>query len=567
MASKNQLMVLALCGLASVAQAGEKEELLKLRSTTTSLIKQLVKQGVLTDKMAEEMLKQAEADAQQQVEKQAAAKQDIAPEEGEVRVPYVPDFVRDDIKQQVRTELREDVVKEVMQQAKTQQWGMPNALPEWTRRFTLSGDLRLRSQTEIEASDNTPRGAWLDYYNWNAINQNGGFNNTPIEQRYINTNQDRHMFRERLRLSVDAKIAENLKAGVRLATGNIRNPVSTNQDLANSGIHYQFDIDRAYLKYDKINNEGFKWLTLTGGRIQNPWYVGGAEFTGGSELVWDTDLSFEGFAGTFRHRLGGSDSLYELNDDSHSVFATIGAFPLQESALSSRDKWLFGGQVGVDWGFDNQDALRAGIAYYDYRNVSARPNITPPYTCDTNRPQNNLSVPLFMQGGNTLAPICVENANTSQISLVGLASDFKILNINMSYDIAKFAPYHVILSGDYAKNLGFNAQKVQNLTRIDTAERTNAWQLRVDVGWPKVDHAGHWSAFALYKSLERDSVLDAFTDSDFHLGGTNTKGWMIGGHYGLMKGVWMTGRWLSADVISGPKYSNDVLQVDLNTRF
>ena len=36
-----------------MAQAGEKEELLKLRNTTTNLIQQLVKQGILTDKLAQ----------------------------------------------------------------------------------------------------------------------------------------------------------------------------------------------------------------------------------------------------------------------------------------------------------------------------------------------------------------------------------------------------------------------------------------------------------------------------------------------------------------------------------
>jgi hypothetical protein len=65
----------------------------------------------------------------------------------------------------------------------------------------------------------------------------------------------------------------------------------------------------------------------------------------------------------------------------------------------------------------------------------------------------------------------------------------------------------------------------------------------------------------------RDAVLDAFTDSDFHLGGTNAKGWFIGGNYGLMKNVWLTGRWLTADVITGPPYGVDVLQVDINTQF
>jgi hypothetical protein len=564
MDNKKQLMILALCGMVSVAQAGEKEELLKLRNTTINLIKQLVKQGVLTDQVANDMIKQAEADAQSQAEQQAA-RQDVAPESGEVRVPYVPDFVKDEIRQQVRAELREDVVGDVMQKAKTQKWGMPEALPEWISRFKISGDLRLRSQTALMATDNI-QGSYFDYQ---SINDLGGITNAGINAFY-NTTQDSQSFRDRLRLSIDAKIAENLKAGIRLATGNIRNPISTNQTLGNTGAKQEFNIDRAYLKYDGINDEGFKWLTLAGGRIQNPWFVGGGEFTGGSELVWDTDLSFEGAAGTIRHRLGGSDSLYALKDDSRSVFATVGAFPLQESALSSNDKWLFGGQVGLDWGFSNQDALKFGVAYYDYVNIEAKPNQNPLNTCDTNSFDNNSSAPQFMTLGNTVAEICREGTinNPGVFSgLVGLASDYNIINTVASYDMAKFAPIHVVLSADYAKNIGFNGKDVQKLTGAPVSDETNAWQMRVDVGWPRVDRPGNWSAFALYKYLERDSVLDAFTDSDFHLGGTNSKGWVIGGNYGLMKNVWMTGRWLSADIITGPPLGIDLLQVDINTRF
>jgi Putative porin len=574
MTTKKQLLALTFCGLAGVAHAGEKEELLKLRNTTTNLIEQLVKQGILTEKMAEGMIKQAEADAVVQAKQQAAMPDNTPPEAGEVRVPYVPEFIKDDIRQQVRAELRQDVVSDVMQKAKNEKWGVPDALPEWINRFKLSGDLRLRSQNEFMGSDNiSGPNAALAYPDVQTINDRGGVTAAGIDAG-LNTQADRQRFRQRLRLALDAKITDGLKAGIRLATGNVRDPVSTNQTMGNTGGQYQFNVDRAYLQYDHSNNEGYKWLTLTGGRIKSPWYVGGGEFTGGSELVWDTDLSFEGFAATVRHRLGGSDNLYELNDDSSSVFATLGAFPLQESQFSHKDKWLLGGQVGLDWGFTNQDKLRLGVAYYDYQNIEANPNKSLSGTCDLNTRDNTASRPEFVQGGNTVAGICLEGTQTSpgsQFAMFGLASDFNIFNPSISYDMAAFAPYHIILSADYAKNLGFDAKDVA-ATRILSGggiveEQTDAWQIRLDVGWPKVDHWGHWNAFAFYKRVERDAVLDAFTDSDFRLGGTNSKGWVVGGNYGLAKNVWFTGRWLSADVITGPPFAIDILQLDVNTRF
>lgn len=589
MANNKRLMALLLSGLVGVAHGGEKEELLKLRNTTTNLIKQLVKQGVLSDQAAEQMIKQAEADAEQQVadSKAAGAAKEVVPAD-EVRVAYVPDFVKDEIRQQVRSELREEVVGDVMQKAKNEQWGMPNALPDWTKRFKLSGDLRLRSQHEVMDDmnvDNRPGSPDAAYFDYQAINDAGGATNAGADA-FSNTNSNRQRFRERLRLGVDAKIADGLNAGVRLATGNQRDPVSTNQSLGNTGQKYDFTIDRAYLKYDAVDDQKFNWLTLMGGRTKNPWYTGGGEFSGGSEVVWDTDLSFEGFSGTVRHRLGGSDSLMEATDHSRSVFFTAGAFPLQES-LNGGDKWLFGGQAGLDWGFANQDNLKMGLAYFDYTGLQAKQSkYTNQYCDERNIQELSSSRPDFMQGGNTVARICREgNSTTANASsaarMVGLASDFNIVNLNLSYDTAMFAPYHLRASGDYAKNIGFNMSDIQRRYTAGSiyphggtfvganalSEQTNAWQIRADFGWPKVEVAGNWSVFAAYKHVERDAVLDGFTDSDFHLGGTNVKGWFIGGNYGLMKNVWVTGRWLSADVISGPRYGVDVLQLDLNTQF
>ncbi len=576
MGNKNPLLALALMCAAGLTQAGEKEELLKLRNTTTNLIKQLVKQGILTEKMAEDMIKQADADAGQQAAEAKAAEVKEVKEEvpaDEVRVTYVPDFVKDEIRQQVRSELREEVVSDVMQKAKKEQWGMPNALPDWIKRFKLSGDLRLRVQSSFYPSGNVSSGPPDGYVNYAAINDLGGYtqalNNNAL---FINTTEDQTRLRERLRLGIDAQVTDGVLAGIRLTTGNIKNPVSTNQTLGNYGDRYDFRVDRAYLKYDLLDDNKFNWLTLAGGRIADPW------FTAGSELVWDEDLSFEGVAATVRHRFNSDRNAYEAGAGGPIVFATAGAFPLQESLFTSQNKWLFGGQVGLDWGFSNQDSLKAGAAYFAYTNNQAQPNTKPyPYdTCNLNSADNNFSKPDYMQFGNSVATICRDNVFLpTAVGLVGLAPAYNILDINGAYDMAMFAPIHFKFSAEYAKNLGFNLNNIQSrygnawdsIGGDKTNPQTNAWQVRADIGWSKVDVAGHWSVFSFYKYLERDAVLAAFTDSDFHLGGTNTKGWAVGGNYGLMKNVWLTGRWMSADVITGPPYGLDLLQVDLNTRF
>jgi hypothetical protein len=70
-----------------------------------------------------------------------------------------------------------------------------------------------------------------------------------------------------------------------------------------------------------------------------------------------------------------------------------------------------------------------------------------------------------------------------------------------------------------------------------------------------------------YKYLERDAVLDAFTDSDFHLGGTDAKGYYFGFDYAFTPRVSARIRYLSANEIDGPPLGIDVVQLDLNASF
>ncbi len=566
------VMTLALLSLTMFVQAGEKEELIKLRNTTTNLIKLLVKQGVLTRKNAEQMIQQAESDAEAQV-RQNAKLETVEPDV--VRVPYVPEFVREQIRQQVRADLREDVVADVMQEAKTKQWGIPDALPSWTRRFTISGDMRLRYEHDNFASgnlQNTVPPTVNTVNNYLAINEKGGGINSVGIDGLQNINENRDDFRTRLRLAIKAKITEGLNAGIRLSTGNIRNPLSTNQTLGNTGQHYQFNVDRAFLKYDRLDSDGYNWLTLQGGRIANPFVF--------TDLVWDRDLSFEGFASTMKYNLAGSDDLYDQEDQSKSLFLTLGAFPLQEFKLSTKDKWLVGGQLGTDLVFMNQDRLSLAVAYYKYLNIKARPRkitSTPTQLCssDSINPDSDASVPEFMQKGNSMTPICyADQLGGSNPEKFGLASAYEILNITASYDWSLFAPIHMKLTADYAKNFGFDRAEI--LQRIGNGvvynnpnldDRTTAWQVRLDVGWPKTLLPGKWNAYVAYKYIESDAVLDAFTDSNFHLGGTNAKGWVMEANYGLMENAWLSARWLSADQIDGPKVGIDVLLIDFNTRF
>lgn len=546
---RKTILVAAICTVllpAVNSNAGEREELLQIRATTLNLIEVLVKEGVLTQAGADQLLAQAKEKAAaeaQMVEHTEAAKAD---DSKVVRVPYVPQFVRDEIRDQVRNELREDVTQDVLAQAKNERWGVPGVLPDWTSRIKLKGDIRLRSQGEYFGEDNGPA------FDWQASNDRDA-------NVLMNTTEDRQKLRARLRLGVDAKITENIKAGVRLTTGDTDNPVSTNQSLGNYGNRYQLVVDQAFLRYDAMNNDGNRWLRLWGGRLPNPWLS--------TDLVWDNDLSFEGVAATVSKHLSSGEGLYAEDDTERSVFMTLGAFPLStERSVFGYDKakWLYGAQLGLDWLFESRNHFEMGLAYYDYRNIEGQPD---PVASG----RNDWTAPAYMQKGNSTFDI-----QGTGLPPYGLVSDFNIVNLTARYDITRFAPTHVILSADYARNIGFDRAEILARTGLDVEERTNAYQVGVTVGWPEITKRRDWQVFGFYKHLERDAVLDAFTDSDFHLGGTDAEGWVLGGSYGLAENTWLTLKWMSADEIHGryddgapdaTPFAIDVLQVDLNAKF
>lgn len=524
--------------------ADDQSELLKLKNTTLNLINALVKEGILTREHADKLIQDAETSA---VAETRSMERKANEDKSVVRVPYVPDFVRDEIRDQIRNELREDVVKDVMSQAKTERWGVPGVLPEWTTRIKLKGDIRLREQSDFFASQNNP----FTYANIQEVNKSGSIAKAG-DKAFFNTTENRHRLRARMRLDVEAKISNDLKAGIRFTSGSFDDPVSSNQTLGTTGRRWKLGIDRTYLKYNRSDSDGYNWLTLVGGRFANPWFH--------TDMVWDKDLNFDGIAATMRFGLGGSDGLLGIDEKNKTVFLTLGAFPLQEVDVSSDDKWLFGAQTGLEWIFENQSIFKIGLAYYDYWNITGKQN--EPFST-----LNDFTAPEFVQKGNSVFDI---QANDPSVNLFALASDYNLVNLTTSVDLAYFSPIHLVLTADYVKNIGFDKNDIFRRTGFQVRQRTDGYQLGFVLGWPKIRKYRDWQVFAKWKYLERDAVLDAFTDSDFHLGGTDTKGWIVGGSYGLNENTWLKVRWLSSDEITGlggEPLGIDTVQLDVNTRF
>ncbi|MEO6568780.1 MAG: putative porin, partial [Opitutaceae bacterium] len=324
-------------------------------NVTINLIKRMVEKGLLTKEDAVDLLKQAEADAaiarvQIQQDAIAAAQLVVAqaiasgavgdpvpmPDDA-VRITYIPESV----KKQIRDEIRTDV----MAKAKNENWAAPNKLPGWVTRFRVSGDLRIRGESDMYPSGNDNTGA---FPNFNAINTGAPFDTAgTVFSPQLNVDQDRTRIRLRARIGAEIEMGDGFTAGLRIATGDSNSPTSTNQSLglANSGQGGQFSkysiwLDRGFLKYE-VGGQPGKNLALLAGRFDNPFYS--------TDLIYDEDVGFDG---------GAVQASYEILKGL-TPFFNGGVFPVfntdfnfssnQPAKFKSTDKWLYGAQAGFDW--------------------------------------------------------------------------------------------------------------------------------------------------------------------------------------------------------------------------
>ncbi len=516
----------------AAGQDAEQRGLNELRNTVVNLLQGLVERGVLSRDQAQQIVQEAQKKAAADASAQEQA------EQGAVRVPYVPEIVKDEIRRQVTADLSEKVTKNVIDSAQSEGWGIPAALPDWVKRMRWNGDVRLRMQADQFAPDNLA----ATYLNFQNVNEKGGIGKAGTSA-FINATEDRERLRTRMRLGFEANLGGNWSLGARIATGSLKDAVSTNQTLGNTSARYQLGLDLVYLEWAGSTDTGRNALTLSGGRIRNPWLS--------SDLVWDQDLAFEGVAANYRLGL--------MRDDptAHYAFVTLGGFPLQENEINS-DKWLLGGQLGLDWKFSGGSRLRLGTAYYDFRNTAGRRNAFESDLLDYTAPQ-------WLQRGNTLFDI--RNDTDVNTNLFALAADYRLANATVNFDWRVAPGYRITLSGDYVQNIGYDAASVQARTGFSVPARNSGYQGEVGFGTAGVARAGAWRTYVGYRHLERDAVLDAFTDSDFRLGGTDVQGFYLGGDYSLNPRVQARLRYMSGSEIDGPPLGIDVLQIDLSASF
>ncbi len=177
----------------------------------------------------------------------------------------------------------------------------------WTDRVKLKGDVRIR---------------------YEAIDEDG--------------EEERNRMRFRSRFGLSAKVSDEVKFVLQLATGG-GNPVSTDQTFDDGFSTKDIGVDLAYVDW-KINDN----LNFYGGKMKNPLYK-----AGGVPLVWDSDLNPEGLAMKFT---------------SGGFFGTAGGFSVEERS-SADDSLLFVVQAGYKFDVGENASLTAGAGYFSYSNT------------------------------------------------------------------------------------------------------------------------------------------------------------------------------------------------------
>jgi hypothetical protein len=555
------LLAAILTSASLAAHADEHEDLEKLRATVLGLIDTLVKNRIIPKDKADEMMREAEARAN------ARLAQTPPPEVGAdgkkiVRVPYIPDAVK--------VQMHDQIKAEVLAETKTERMGM-GPPDEDHGRIQMEGDLRLRAETWRLNSSNTPTSAATA----SAMQNDGGIGLTRFPDYLVlgtggipnyNSQQDVARARLRARLGFNATVSDTVKAGIYLATGTQTVPTSTMQTMGTSPGNFNKEsvwVDRAFIQYTPND-----WLSMSGGRISNPYFH--------TDLVWADDLNFEGFAMTVKPHL----------DKTPNSYFTAGWFPLSVGVPNQTvGRSLVAVQGGAEWQLGQRDnRIKLGAALYDYKGLAG---VSDAANCISGSSGCTITVPNY---GDTSY---ISNANSRGNTLFrlnapsdtgttywGYASDFRELNLTGTMDLVQFDPLHVILTGDYVKNLAFSRGNMQSRTGIAITDGSGLGYMgKIQIGAPKMARYGDWNVSLAYRYLGSDAVVDAFTNNDFGLGCTNCKGSIVGVNYGLDRNTWLSARLYASDLIDSmvpstatggsvpTNFSVDFLQVDLNTKF
>lgn len=342
---------------------------------------------------------------------------------------------------------------------------------------------------------------------------------------------DRMRGRVRVRFNAVADLGSQFRTGFTLASGDLNDPVSTNQTLGGFYTRKAIAVDQAFVQFTPRR---FKALTLTGGKFAYPWY--------NTELTWDKDLNPEGAAQSLA---------FKVNTPVLKRIALIGfELPFAEVAGTAANgkhvaqQVTYGGQLQTGWQIAPHVALSAYSAFYDFRGTDAlalalaRANSKNPQTPLTGLLPLNSSSPVQDSIYTTTSTNVVTIGGTeyatgvTAVTDAQFASRFGLFDNIVRIDIGTGqARLPLAFIGDYVQN----TEACANLANILPAPANNASQTFKQTRNTECDprqRRGYWAEARLGRLqqkgdfqlgyarifIEREAVLGNFNYSELRQG-------------------------------------------------
>jgi hypothetical protein len=321
----------------------------------------------------------------------------------------------------------------------------------------------------------------------------------------VDRSQDRFRERIRLRFNAEAKLNDQLKGGFSLASGDLNNPISTNQTLNQYGTRKPIAIDRLYATYTP---NWFKPLTLTGGKFAYPWF--------NTELVWDKDLNPEG---------AGETLAFNIRAPLLKKISVVGfQLPFAENKrAAANDKSLYntmvyGEQLQTFWQLGDRVKLSAYASFYDWKFADSIALSL--LTANSASPDEALLALSNNGQQNSIATVTVINATTGAktITSAQFASKFGVLDSLAQIDIVTPSErWPLTFIGDFAQNTRA-CENVRNIPAAaaysapcDPRARHGYW-LETSIG--RAQKKGDWQFSYTRIMIQREAVIGAFNYSE-----------------------------------------------------
>ena len=286
---------------------------------------------------------------------------------------------------------------------------------------------------------------------------------TTVEDDYLRS-------RIRARLKMATQINDQLRVTLQLATGD-RGITSTNQTLGEGFTNKAFDLDMAYFEYQPI--EG---LALGGGKVKNP-----VHRPGGSQMVWDSDVTPEGFYAN-----------YQLQFEKLKIKPLLGSFTILENGSNS-DLELGVVQLQVGYQFAENFAVNVGGGQYLFSGIEGSA--------------------VGRAGGNTVEVVSTDESVYGE-----------------DYTVTEIFVEGILQLAEEPLTIYYHA-----IENSEASENNTGTTFGVHYG--KAKAVGSWFAGLYFRETAADATYSLFDDGDFNSGSLDTKGFALTGAYAVADNV------------------------------